>query len=267
MATTTLGTLVVMANRLGMRWRIDLEKDTYQASGNGYSLSCTQVPEMGLLATFTAEEKEHRGSSCTLAFNIPTDKFMCGIIPGASHLVDEDFHCTDDSGHTDVLNVVLNAIDPSNWLHQRLNLQLEEESDKDHTRWKHMFSNEITALLCELLPCEGASDHIFPGWKEGTGGFAMCPFNSPHMIRAFLSDPQIDRCAGAVATDVADQLDNFHRLAKEPRMLYAQHVFEHTTLWFAWASAATLILIKYTAQVKLARRFVSSALRREEREE
>jgi hypothetical protein len=35
MATTTLGTLVVMATRLGMQWRIDLEKDSYQASGNG----------------------------------------------------------------------------------------------------------------------------------------------------------------------------------------------------------------------------------------
>jgi hypothetical protein len=60
MATATLGTLVVMATRLGMQWRIDLEKDIYQALGNGYSLSCTQVPEMGLVATFTAEEKENR---------------------------------------------------------------------------------------------------------------------------------------------------------------------------------------------------------------
>jgi hypothetical protein len=113
MATATLGTLTVMATRMGMQWRIDLEKDTYQASGNGYSLSCTQVPEMGLVATFTAEEKKNRTFPHALAFNNPTDKLMCGIIPGAGLLVDRGINCTDDSGHTDVLKVVLNAIDPS----------------------------------------------------------------------------------------------------------------------------------------------------------
>jgi hypothetical protein len=113
MATTTLGTLVVMAIRLGMQWRIDLEKDSYQATGNGYSLSCTHVPEMGLVATFTAEKRDRRGSPHALSFNKPTDKFVCGIIPGAGFLTSEDFYCTDDSGHTDVLKVVLDAIDSS----------------------------------------------------------------------------------------------------------------------------------------------------------
>lgn len=83
MATTSLGTLVVMATRLGMKWRIGLEKDSYQAVGNGYSLSCTQVPEMGLVASFTADDAENRDFDRSLAFNGSADMLMCGIIPGA----------------------------------------------------------------------------------------------------------------------------------------------------------------------------------------
>jgi len=250
MATTTLGTLVIMATRLGMQWRIDLEKDAYQASGNGYSLSCTQVPEMGLVATFTAEEKDYRHSAHALVFNSPTDKFMCGIIPGASFLVDQDFYCTDDSGNTDVLKAVLNAIDSSDWLHQRLNL-LEESSNRDHTRWKNILSNEITALLCEFLPYDGANDHIFSGWKEGTGGLATCSMNSPQLLDALLdyvgigtdqspfqSQDQNDkghRYRSPVMKDVVDPIHKLSRLAgadkDEQTMQCSRHIFERTTLW------------------------------------
>jgi hypothetical protein len=237
MATTTLGTLVVMATRLGMQWRIDLEKDSYQASGNGYSLSCTQVPEMGLVATFTAEEKENRRFPRSLAFNTPTDKLMCGIISGTSHLVDEDFHCTDDSGQTDVLKVVLNKIDTSDWLHQHLDLQLGQSSDKDHMRWKDMISNEITALLREFLPYESANDHIFSGWKDGAGGLAMCPLNLPQLLEA-LHEQTRDRYGSSrgVFNDLSRQISRLAELADadddEQLMQYTQQIFERTTLWF-----------------------------------
>jgi hypothetical protein len=239
MATTTLGTLVIMATRLGMQWRIDLEKDSYQASGNGYSLSCNQVPEMGLVATFTAEERDHRSFPHALAFNTPTDKFMCGIIPGATLLVDQDFHCTDDLGKTEVLNVVLNAIDRSGWLRQHLDLQ-PEGSDKDQTRWTDMLSTEITALLCEFLPQEGAKDHIFSGWKEGINGLAVCPLNSPQFLndfRAYLSPCLQSRSDGEhSAHHVFDQISKLATLIAdddaEQLLHYTQHVFERTTLWF-----------------------------------
>jgi hypothetical protein len=236
MATTTLGTLVVMATRLGMQWRIDLEKDSYQASGNGYSLSCTQVPEMGLVATFTAEEKQNRSFPHALAFNTPTDKFMCGIIPGASHLVDEDFHCTDDSGQTDVLKAVLNTIDASDWLHQHLKLHLGSSSDKDHMRWRNMISNEITALLCEFLPYENTNDHIFWGWKDGAGGPAMCPLNSPQLVDALHEQTQYRYGSpGNVFDDISRQIYGLIKLAHadddEQFMQYIQQIFERTTLW------------------------------------
>jgi hypothetical protein len=236
MATTTLGTLVVMATRLGMQWSIDLEKDSYQASGNGYSLSCTQVPEMGLVATFTAEERDHRRAPHALAFNDLTDKFMCGIIPGARFLVDKDFHCTDDSGHTDVLKAVFNAIDLPDRFHQRLNRQLAESSDKSRTYWKNMLSNEITVLLGELLPYEGADDHIFSGWKEDTGGVAMCPFSSPQLFQQFPSYIRSHRSLGPAASDVCRQMSNLADLAaageNERAMQYTRRILERTTLWF-----------------------------------
>jgi hypothetical protein len=239
MATTTLGTLVVMATRLGMQWRIDLEKDSYQASGNGYSLSCTQVPEMGLVATFTAEERDHRQFPCALAFNSPTDKFMCGIIPGAGSLVDKDFHCTDDTGRTDGLEIMLDAIFPEEFRRQQLYVQPEGSSEDEHTHWKDMLSSEITALLCEFLPSEGANGHIFAGWRKIVGGVAMCLLNSPQFFDAFLR--HVQRCsrdgvAGTAAKDVADQMSKLAELDRagdgEQLMQYTQHVFERTTLWF-----------------------------------
>jgi hypothetical protein len=236
MATTMLGTLVIMAARLGMQWRIDLEKDTFQASGNGYSLSCTQAPEMGLVATFTAEEKDHRRSPYALAFNNPTDKLMCGIIPGATILVDEDFYCTDDLGKTEVLNVVLNAIDRSGWLRQHLDLQ-PEGSDKDQTRWTDMLSNEITALLCEFLPQEGAKDHIFSGWKEGINGLAVCPLNSPQFLNVFLAylDPYSESRSSREHSHVLDQVSKLAKLIAEDddeqSTQYAQRIFERTTIY------------------------------------
>jgi hypothetical protein len=155
---------------------------------------------MGLVATFTAEEKKNHTFPHALAFNNPTDKLMCGVIPGAGLLVDRDINCTDDSGHTDVLKVVLNAIDPSGWLRQRLNLlQPEEGPDKDQTRWTDMLSNEVTALLCEFLPHESAKGHIFSGWKESTDGLAMCPLNSPQFFRVFRA--YLDSRIGSFVSD------------------------------------------------------------------
>jgi len=239
MATTTLGTLVVMATRLGMQWRIDLEKDSYQASGNGYSLSCTQVPEMGLVATFTAEERDHRQSPCALAFNSPTDKFMCGIIPGAGSLVDKDFHCTDDTGRTDTLEIMLGAICSVERVRRQFYLQPKRSSEKQHTHWKDMLFNEITALLCEFLPSEGANGHMFAGWKEYVDGAAMCLLDSPQFFSAFLEHVQgysRDGVAGTVAKNVSDQMSKLAELAGEgdgeQLMQYTQHVFERTTLWF-----------------------------------
>jgi hypothetical protein len=233
MATTTLGTLVVMATRLGMQWRIDLEEDSYQASGNGYSLSCTQVPEMGLVATFTAEERDHRRAPHALAFNHPTDKFMCGIIPGATLLVDEDFYCTDDAGETDVLNVVLNAIDRSGWLRQHWNLQPDDGSHKDQTRWTDMLSNEITALLCEFLPHEGANDHVFSGWKESADGMSMCLLNSPQFFRAFQAymDDNYRECPQEISIQMSKLAQLTAGGDDEKLTQYAQHVFERTTLY------------------------------------
>jgi hypothetical protein len=174
-----------------------------------------------------------------LAFNNPTDKFMCGVIPGATLLVDEDFHCTDDTGNTDVLKAVLNKIDPTGWLLQRVNLQPGESCDEDHTLWADTLSNEITALLCEFMPYEGAKDHIFSGWKGGAGGPATCPLNSTRFLEVLLSHAQSysrDRNAGAAVKHVFDQGSKLFKLIglndSEQMVQYTRRVFDSTTLWF-----------------------------------
>jgi hypothetical protein len=148
MATTSLGTLVVMATRLGMKWRIDLEKDSYQAVGNGYSLSCTQVPEMGLVASFTADQAEERDYDPPLAFDRSADMLMCGIIPGARLLVDLDFYCTDDSGITDILKGVSDVVDSLARLQRKL--QPGPVFSGDDVHGLKMLADETMSLLCEL---------------------------------------------------------------------------------------------------------------------
>ena len=148
MASTSLGTVVVMATRLGMQWRIDLEKDSYQAVGNGYTLSCTQVPEMGLVASFTADDAEERNFDRALAFNRWSDMLVCGIIPGAKRLVDVDFYCTDDSGTTSILRGVSHVVDDLAQLQSRLHSDLTPGGDRD--RGLDMLADEIMALLCDL---------------------------------------------------------------------------------------------------------------------
>jgi hypothetical protein len=95
-----------------------------------------------------------------------------------------------------------------------------------------MLSSETTTLLCEYLPYGGVNDHTFPGWKEGPGGLAMCPLNSPQFFDAVFDYiyPRYHY------DDISDQMSKLAKLAgadDDTQMIqYAQRVFERTTLWF-----------------------------------
>lgn len=55
LATSTVGDIVVLALRLGMEWtELDLGQGKMQASGNGCSLTSTEVRGLGILASFSA---------------------------------------------------------------------------------------------------------------------------------------------------------------------------------------------------------------------
>jgi hypothetical protein len=234
MACTNVGTLVVMAIRLGMDWRIDLKKDTFLAVGNGYSLSCTHVPEMGLVASFTADETEERKFDHSLAFNRQTDMLMCGIIPGANLLVDVNFRCTDDSGRTDVLKGVLDVIDPHDRLRRRL--QPDQPLHEDHVRGLNMLADEMMALLCELpLEMERgkvADVYCFPSGRSSSRMTSDAWFNT--FIRRVMDEAWED-----VLHDIRNAFERTmilqYRtpvLGDVKRLSYCQRLYDETTVWF-----------------------------------
>ena len=228
MASTNLGTLLVVAVRLGMKWRINLEKDTYEAVGNGYSLSCTQVPEMGLVALFTADETEEHNFDRRLAFNRPTDMLMCGIIPGSSLLVNATFYCTDDLGATDVLKSVLDVIDIHNRLHRKL--RLDRTPDESDVRERNVLTGTVMALLCELPfrieDDQTANIYDFPC------GLSSSPLTSDGWLSALSRD------------DGSIQLHKVFNHSKELRYenpvldrqsqisQFCRYLYDRTTIWF-----------------------------------
>jgi len=227
MASTSLGTLVVMATRLGMKWRVDLEKDSYQAVGNGYTLSCTQVPEMGLVASFTADDAEERDFGRSLVFNRSTDTMMCGIIPGAHRLVDVDFYCTDDAGTTDILKGVSDVVDGFDRLRRKLEPDLI--LDDDHARGFKMLADEMMALLCELpLKLEdgqGVHTYNFPS------GIFLSPATSDAWLDALVENVGKYERAFPAFDELRKLRWNSHwRNGNE--VSFCRRLYHRTTSWF-----------------------------------
>lgn len=96
LATTTVGTLVVLAHRLGMAWR-DLQpsRGYIRAEGNGHTISSTTIRGFGVLVQYTFDESYHPSHAARLYARIHTeaaDKLACGIIPGCQALDLPDIH-------------------------------------------------------------------------------------------------------------------------------------------------------------------------------
>jgi hypothetical protein len=194
------------------------------------------VPEMGLVASFTADETEKRKFDCSLPFNRPTDMLMCGVVPGASFLVNANFRCTDDLGKTNVLKGVLDVIDQHDKLRRRL--QPDEMLDEDHVRGLNMLTDEMMALLCEFpLKIEGdqAADlYCFPG------GISSSPVTSDAwfgtFMRRIMDDLQHhDQHDQYDLTVAFEQLGDMRYRTPVPgdihRFSHCQCLYDETTVW------------------------------------
>ncbi|KAF2105762.1 hypothetical protein BDV96DRAFT_655336 [Lophiotrema nucula] len=114
-ATMTVGTLVVLAHRLGMTWR-DLRPSTniIRAEGNGHHLLSTQIRGFGMIVQYTYDDT-HQLSTVTrpLQLRIPTktsDKLGCGILPGCKDLKLPDLHLMPILYSTSDQNVKVNVL-------------------------------------------------------------------------------------------------------------------------------------------------------------
>jgi hypothetical protein len=96
LATTTVGTLVVLAHRLGMAWR-DLQpsRGYIMAEGNGHTISSTTIRGFGVLVQYTFDDSYHPSHAARPHARIHTeaaDKLACGIIPGCQAFDLPDIH-------------------------------------------------------------------------------------------------------------------------------------------------------------------------------
>ena len=217
MAKTTLGELVILGYRLGMRWRIDLDKQSFAADGNGFSLICSQVPEKGLIASFTARRwNPVKVSYPNLIFNRHAEKLMCGIITGATSLVGRDLYCTAGRG-IDVLAALLDQFDVEGDLGAILS---SEEIDTKNIKHPStvLVANEAATLLCEFLPVHEAGSnarrHFFHGWNSGTGGHPFSVLWSKagrSYLLAYLKDRRSKYRRSRVTREVLDTLQTLSR--------------------------------------------------------
>jgi hypothetical protein len=104
LAKTSVGTMVVLATRFGMKWRT-LERQggtiTMIADGNGYVLNSVHVRGIGLVVSFlrSSTSVSRTNTDTPIPNSIPTilaDKMLCGILPGCPSLVHHDFYLMGD---------------------------------------------------------------------------------------------------------------------------------------------------------------------------
>ncbi|KAF3033030.1 hypothetical protein E8E12_002395 [Didymella heteroderae] len=105
LATTTVGTLVVLAHRLGMAWR-DLQpsRGYIRAEGNGHTISSTTIRGFGILVQYDFDESYHPSHTARPHARIHTeaaDKLACGIIPGCEALDLPDVHVVHSTSAAD----------------------------------------------------------------------------------------------------------------------------------------------------------------------
>ncbi|EMC97210.1 hypothetical protein BAUCODRAFT_147358 [Baudoinia panamericana UAMH 10762] len=157
-ASTNLGSIVNLALRLGMQWRLlDPGNGKLLANGNGYSLSTTDIKGLGIVLTFSSI-----GDPKPVPF-IPTravSQMMCGILPACPRLVrrTQGFEVIEDileKGDRVSLKTTLVLLGVAPEVIHKIEAQNLSEAH-----------NEAIILLCPYLPVSGQAM-----WKTCTALF------------------------------------------------------------------------------------------------
>ncbi|EMC92293.1 hypothetical protein BAUCODRAFT_284405 [Baudoinia panamericana UAMH 10762] len=164
LARIDLGDMVVIALRLGMRWRsLDPGSGRLAAEGNGYSITASEEGGLGLVVRFNAGRED--GFLPALVPSRAVDKLMCGIIPGDPSLVREDFDFIERLDGHKSLEALLTRIGVT---YGATNTILAHGCRETN--------NELVMLLCPFLPLKGCKMvlHSFAGWVQSMKGVFSC---------------------------------------------------------------------------------------------
>ncbi|KAK5154450.1 hypothetical protein LTS14_006585 [Recurvomyces mirabilis] len=96
-AITTVGDIMVLALRLGMKWRsLDFANGRIYADGCGYTLATVEGRGLGLVVSFSRPATAPVRSAIIPSQAV--DKLICGILPGCPILVRRDYDFVGDDG-------------------------------------------------------------------------------------------------------------------------------------------------------------------------
>jgi hypothetical protein len=157
LAEVYLGDILVLAIRMNIHWRaLDIDSGRFQADGNGYSLSSTDVRNLGIVLKFSVT-----GSHRRFPRLIPSraqDKMICGIVPGCPEFVDRDFEFI--SKGRKIL-----PIEREDGPLAQIGIPRDRRKLYERYRWSETH-NELIILLCPFLPLKDSTivRFTFPAW-------------------------------------------------------------------------------------------------------
>lgn len=156
LATSTLNNVILLALRLNMQWRVlDQQSGIFQADGNGYSLTSSQVRGLGITFTFNTIGKQDIDRRC--APSEAVDKMLFGIIPGSKPLVGRDF-----------LLVGRNREVNFEALFEEIGVKDRQLREELATTVTIEHRNDLIILLSTFLPIQSSPVvyNYFPGWRD-----------------------------------------------------------------------------------------------------
>lgn len=187
LAQTQLGTLIILAVRMGMEWqRLNISRGILLASGNGYSFSFIEVQSLGWVASLNDTASHSRPPA--IAPGQAVEKLMFGIIPACRRLVGEDLRCISSDGGINVFETLCREL-PIGDFAKRVREKMRE---RDHPVLDRAFDNDILTLLCEFLavPNSIACGHYCWLWRWAPRAASFHHWAARYALRKYLLDPK-----------------------------------------------------------------------------
>lgn len=144
LASITLGDIVVLAQRLGMRWRtLQPTEGNMRAEGQGYALTSHPVRGLGTVLQYSFSRVP--GAPVLLVPSTAADKLLCGIIPKCKDLVPHDFEIVGDDRKPSQFAEVLRTLQVNHVAQNRL-------IDASLQFWWRSPVDDLLSLLCPFMP-------------------------------------------------------------------------------------------------------------------
>jgi hypothetical protein len=238
MASTTLGTLITIAHRMGMVWQDMIPRDgKLRAESAAESLSATLIRGLGLVVEYNTELKEPNidnnlyvpsFDADKVCYNVSLDygiqvaksvKMACGIIPGNHRFHLWDLYHLDDvqASETDSVVAFLNDLRTGEGAIDAIKRSTSHKSTEHH--WPAF--SDILGLWSDWTPLK--SSHVNSVISPiGQRLHTMCEAYEPRVVWRWLLQEQ--EKMGPISNHRQKVLDSYNLwVQKEPRRFYTNY--------------------------------------------